>query len=57
MDLMYDEVVVEKEHAKLIDFDGMRMWIPKSVIVGMDKESIEIQEWFVKENDLEEYVV
>jgi len=57
LELVYDKIIKETEEAKLIKFGDKKVWVPKSIIEEENEHTIEIEEWFVLEYELEGYEV
>ena len=56
--VVYDDLKHETDLAWLLLFDEEEVWLPKSVCEIDEVEfEIEVPEWLVEENELENYVL
>ena len=53
MELVHDGIQHETDSALLFLFDEENVWIPKSLVEEYDDDTVEVEDWFVEENDLE----
>lgn len=60
MILVFDSVLHQTEQAILFQFGDEQKWVPKSVMPNWEKDIeglglIEIKDWFIELNSLEDY--
>jgi len=55
MILLHDKVVHSTHKAVLFRFDTEDIWIPMSLIEEYDDSTVEVEDWFAEENELEGY--
>ncbi len=54
IEIEYEEEIISRETSKLFMIQNEEMWIPKSLIVSQDEDTIEIPVWKARDLGLTE---
>jgi len=52
VEIDYDEIAKETELAFCFKIGDDEIWVPKSVVEGIDESTVEVREWFVVDKGL-----
>jgi len=55
LELAHDGIITQTGEAILFRFEENRVWISKSLIADYGDVFVEVERWFVEEEELEEY--